>query len=57
MLTEDTITMIFKGKYGVRFKLAINEETIEQISNCKYLGCEISIINAQEDSVTCTLGA
>jgi hypothetical protein len=41
--------MVFKEKYGVMSKIVINEEIIEQVSNFKYFGCEISVFNSQED--------
>jgi hypothetical protein len=33
ILTIKIKTMVFKGKYGVRCKVVINEEIMEQVSN------------------------
>jgi hypothetical protein len=42
--------MASEGKCGVRSKIILNEIIhVEQIPNLKYLGCKITILNAQED--------
>jgi hypothetical protein len=41
--------MIFKGKYGARSKIVINEEIMDHISNINYLGCEILLLTAHAD--------
>lgn len=43
-------TMALNGKYGLRSKTVTNDEIKEELSNFKYMGCEISLLNIHEDA-------
>jgi hypothetical protein len=37
-------TMAFKGKYPVRTKILIEDKTLEQVNNFKYLGYDVTFL-------------
>ena len=42
MSPEKSKTMAFLGKYPIRCEIIVDNKYLEQLKNCKYLGCEIS---------------
>ena len=44
-----TKVMAMKGKYKRRGKIVIKDQIIEQVNNLKYLGCNLSIFNLNQD--------
>lgn len=43
-----TKVMAWQGKYPIRAKIVIDNQPVEQVSNFKYLGCEISFNDNDE---------
>ena len=44
-----TKVMAMEGKYNRRAKIVIKDQIIEQVNNFKYLGCNLSIFNLNQD--------
>jgi hypothetical protein len=40
--TEKSKVMPFKGRNPIRSKICLKNKILEEVNNCKYLGCNLS---------------